>query len=91
MQTPIKLESFSAVGAGQTANLVLAPGVTYDAVYIETNVPPAEIEQVKLELNANEIFALTGDELVMIDKYDEIYTAFAGPTYRYALPLQYET
>lgn len=90
MQTPIKLQSFSAVGAGQTANLVLAGGVTYDAIYIETNVPPAQITYVELKLNANEVFSLSGDELVMLDQFDEVYSAFAGPTYRYALPLQIE-
>lgn len=91
MQTPIKLESFSAVGAGQTANLVLATGVTYDAVYLETNLTPAEMLKVRLELNAEEIFALSGDELKMLDLFDEVEASFAGPTYRYALPLQYET
>lgn len=91
MQHPIKLESFSAVGAGQSANLVLATGLTYDAVYIETNLAPADILGVKLELNAVEIFNLTGAELVMLDQFDEVETSFAGPVYRYNLPLQFES
>lgn len=91
MQHPIKLESFSAVGPGSTANLVLATGLTYDAIYIETNLAPAEILGVKLELNAEEIFNLTGAELVMLDQFDEVEASFAGPTYRYNLPLQFES
>ncbi|GGX52299.1 major capsid protein P2 [Saccharospirillum salsuginis] len=90
MQNVIKLESFSAVGAGETANLVLSPGVTYDGIYLETNVPPAQINSVRLELNAEQIFDLSGTELKMLDDYEEKGIAFAGPTYRYALPIQME-
>jgi len=91
MQTPIKLDSFSAVEPGSDANLVIQPGVTYDGIYLETSLAPSEIENARLQLNAEEIWSLSGAELVMLDKFDVIYDSFGGPVYRYSLPIQYET
>ena len=65
MRPIIELNSFSAVAAGQTANLVLDPGVTYDQIYLE--VPHQDdIEKVTMKLNAEEIFSLTPDEIYHI-------------------------
>jgi len=92
MQTPIKLDSFSAVGNGETANLVLANNVQYDQIYLETSLAPNELEFIRLSLNAETIFDLKGTELVMLDQYDDLYSSFGGPsTYRYTLPLSFET
>ncbi|MFQ3229713.1 major capsid protein P2 [Reinekea sp.] len=54
MRNIIELNSFSAVGPGQTANLVIEPGVTYDSIYIESALK-ADIEHITLKLNGEEI------------------------------------
>jgi hypothetical protein len=71
MQRYIELDSFTAVGAGEVANLVLANGVRYDEIYLETN-QPNKIEYVRLTLNAIELFRLTKAELDMLDTHDGI-------------------
>lgn len=69
MQRYIELDSFTAVGPGEVANLVLAPGVRYDEIHLESN-QAAKVEYVRLTLNAIEIFRLTKDELSMLNVYD---------------------
>ena len=69
MQRYIELDSFTAVGAGEVANLVLANGVRYDEIHLESN-QTAEIEYVRLTLNAIEIFRLKRGELDMLEDYD---------------------
>lgn len=65
----IKLNSFSGVGAGQTASLVLENGPYYQDIYLKTNVTPEQIESVKLKLNTVELFDLSGTQLRMLDTY----------------------
>lgn len=69
MQRYIELDSFTAVGPGEVANLVLANGVRYDEIHLESN-QSTEIEYVRLTLNAIEIFRLNRAELSMLDTYD---------------------
>lgn len=69
MQRYIELDSFTAVGAGETANLVLANGPRYDEIYLETN-QASKIEKVVLKLNAVEVFSLSHAELEMMRGYD---------------------
>lgn len=64
----INLDSFSAVGAGETANLVLPVNPRYEQIYLETNVAD-KIKRVRLTLNAEEIFSLTRQELAMLQSY----------------------
>ena len=69
MQRYIDLDSFTAVGPGEVANLVLANGVRYDEIYLESNQED-KIEWVRLTLNSVEIFRLTRTELNMLDTHD---------------------
>lgn len=71
MQRYIKLDSFTAVGAGETANLVLNTGVRYDEIHLKSNQID-EIEKVTLTINAVEIFSLTLEELRMFDEYNRV-------------------
>ncbi|MDP2505639.1 major capsid protein P2 [Oceanobacter sp. 3_MG-2023] len=71
MQRYIELDSFTAVGAGEVANLVLANGVRYDEIYLETSVPN-KVEYVRLTLNAIELFRLSKAELDMLDAHDAV-------------------
>ena len=66
MRPITKLNYFSAVQAGQTANLVLDPGATYDQIYIKANNIFSDIEKITLKLNAEEIFSLTPAEIQAI-------------------------
>jgi hypothetical protein len=68
----LKLNSFSGVGAGQTASLVLSNGPFYQDIYLKTNVSIANIESVKLKLNTVELFDLTGTQLRMMQAYYNI-------------------
>ena len=71
MQRYIKLDSFTAVGPGETANLVLANGVRYDEIHLKSN-QIAEIERVTLSLNAVELWSLTREELEMFDVHNRV-------------------
>lgn len=71
MQRYIKLDSFTAVAAGETANLVLNAGVRYDEIILKSN-QISEIEKVTLTLNAVEIFSLKLEELQMFDEYNRV-------------------
>lgn len=82
MQKYIELDSFTAVAAGEIANLVLANGVRYDEIHLETNVPDS-VEYVRLVLNATEIFKLSRVELNMLNKHDKV----DGVSGYFSLPL----
>lgn len=71
MQRYIKLDSFTAVAPGETANGVLQPGVRYDEIHLKSNQID-KIERVTLTLNAVELFSLTLDELKMLDAYNKV-------------------
>lgn len=71
MQKYLDLDSFTAVGAGEIANLVLAPGVRYDEIHLETN-KPEKVEWVRLKLNGREVFDLSKAELDMLSDHDKI-------------------
>jgi hypothetical protein len=65
---PLKMNNFSAVGAGQTANLQLATGSFYQELYLETDALAADLK-VTLTLNSIKLFELTGTELNMLSDY----------------------
>lgn len=65
----LKLNSFSAVGAGQTANLVLENGPYYQDIYLKYSGSASEIESVKLKLNTVSLFELSGTQLNMLADY----------------------
>lgn len=89
MQRYIELDSFTAVGAGEVANLVLANGVRYDEIHLECS-DLDHIEYIRLTLNAVEIFRLGYEQIVMMDIYDGLHVLSGGlePAGKYiSLPL----
>ncbi|TXR52061.1 major capsid protein P2 [Reinekea thalattae] len=67
MRPIIELNSFSAVAAGQTANLVLDKNVKYDQIYLQV-ADVADIEWIKLRLNTSDILpSLTPSEISAIN------------------------
>ena len=71
MDYPRPLNSFSAVGAGERANVRLpsANGLRYDEIHLESNVAPADIERVTVTVNADVLVDITGTELRMREAY----------------------
>ncbi|EAT13377.1 hypothetical protein HF888_07775 [Bermanella marisrubri] len=65
----LKLNSFSGVGAGQTASLVVANGPFYQDIYLKFSGSIAELEAVTVKLNTVELFTLSGTQIRMIDSY----------------------
>lgn len=73
--TPRRLNSFNGVAWGDRPHVKLDPGPTYDKIVLETNITnPADITRVSVNLNGDEIYILTGQELVMLEQYKKHYT-----------------
>lgn len=73
--TPRRLNSFNGVAWGERPNVKLDPGPTYDKLVLETNITdPADIARVAVNLNGDEIYVLTGQDLVMLEQYKKHYT-----------------
>lgn len=71
--TPRKLNSFNAVAWGQTASVKLDTGPTYDKIVLDTNVTEAtDIKRVIVNLNGDEIYVLSGEELQVLEKYKKM-------------------
>lgn len=72
------LDSFNSVGEGQTANVQLQPGPTYDELHFEypySAVAGAEFDishftGFRLNLNGEDIIDVTGADLVMLEAYE---------------------
>ncbi len=86
---PFLLNPFDGVGAGQKAWVKLSNGPTYQEIVIETNIPPAEIEKVTVDIGGvhslGEIIEIEGAELVTFEKYKGV-TVGTGPVYYYVIP-----
>lgn len=67
-----KLNSFTGVGYGEKATLVLPVGPTIEEIFLETNLEAAQIQRVSVTLNGDEIYILDGDELLMLEAYKEL-------------------
>ena len=62
------LDSFSSVGASQTANITIPVGPTYDEIHVEySGVTLAQMTGVRVGLNADDIVDVTATELVMME------------------------
>lgn len=87
--TPFELNAFDSVGAGQKAHTKLPTGPTYQEVVLISNVPPAKIDKVTVDLGGihqmGEIIEMTGAQLVTLEKYKGV-TVGAGPVYFYVVP-----
>jgi hypothetical protein len=80
---PFKLNAVEGVGAGQEAWVKLTNGPTYQQIVIESNIPPAEMEKVSIDMggvhNEGVIVEALGTELVTKDKYKGNYTTSSAP------------
>ncbi len=66
---PIKLNSMVGAAWGQKGTLPIPNGPTYHELVLETNAEAADLERVSITLNAEEIYVLTGSELLMLERY----------------------
>ncbi|MGR5276498.1 major capsid protein P2 [Vibrio rotiferianus] len=69
MQAPMKLNAFTGIGYGQKSTVVLANGPTYEEIHLRTNLAAALIKRVAINLNGEEIYILTGQELLDLEAY----------------------
>ncbi|MEG3696776.1 major capsid protein P2, partial [Vibrio coralliirubri] len=66
---PIKLNSMVGASWGQKGTLPIPNGPTYHELVLETNASAADMQRIAITLNAEEIYVLTGEELVMLERY----------------------
>lgn len=87
---PMKLNTVEGIGAGLEAWVKLMNGPTYQQIVIESNIPPAEIEKISLELGGvhdeGVFWSATGADLVVKDRYKRNFTATSAP-YFYLIEL----
>ncbi|WP_045392490.1 major capsid protein P2 [Vibrio rotiferianus] len=69
MQAPMKLNAFTGIGYGQKSTVVLPVGPTYEEIHLRTNLSAGMIKRVSISLNAEEIYILTGAQLLMLEAY----------------------
>lgn len=69
MQAPMKLNSFTGIGYGQKSTVILSVGPTYEEIQLRTNLDASLIKRVAVNLNGEEIYILTGQELLDLEAY----------------------
>lgn len=69
MITPMKLNSFTGTGYGQKSIVTIAIGPTYEEIILETNLAADKLKRVAVSLNGDEIYVLTGEQLLMLEAY----------------------
>ncbi|ANP76497.1 Viral coat protein P2 N-terminal domain-containing protein [Vibrio crassostreae] len=68
---PIKLNSMVGASWGQKGTLPIPNGPTYHELVLETNASAADMQRITITLNAEEIYVLTGEELLMLERYKQ--------------------
>ncbi|MBE8577948.1 major capsid protein P2 [Vibrio sp. OPT18] len=66
---PIKLNSMVGARWGEKGTLPIPVGPTYQEIILETNAAAEDLERVSITLNTDEIYVLTGSELLMLERY----------------------
>jgi len=66
---PIKLNSMVGAAWGQKGTLPIPNGPTYHELVLETNADAQDMTRIAITLNAEEIYVLTGEELLMLERY----------------------
>ena len=69
MISVMKLNSFTGIGWGEKATLTIPTGATYEEIFLETNLTPAQIKRVSITLNAEEIIVLDGELMKSLEAY----------------------
>jgi hypothetical protein len=88
LRTTREIKSFSGVSWGQKPQVKLAGGPTYQEVILDTNLTPDQFF-VELFVNGDPRFRLTGEQLVMLERYKKIYvpTDIATAGGKYVVPI----
>lgn len=63
------LNSFNGVGFNSKASMSLPVGPTYNEIHLQTSLTAAQIRQVSIVLNGDTIIQVSGEDLVMMEKY----------------------
>ena len=66
---PIKLNSMVGAKWGEKGTLPIPNGPTYHELIMETNATAQDLERVSITLNTDEIYVLTGAEILMLERY----------------------
>ena len=69
LQVVKPLNSFNGVGWGSKASMSLPVGPTYHEIHLVTSLTAAQIRQVSVVLNGDTIIQVSGDDLVMMERY----------------------
>jgi hypothetical protein len=69
LQVLKRLNGFNGVLWGSKASVALPAGPTYTEIHLETSLTAAQIRQVNVILNGDTIVAVSGADLVMMEKY----------------------
>ncbi|AJD48275.1 outer membrane receptor protein [Isoalcanivorax pacificus W11-5] len=69
LRVPREVKSFDGVGWGQKPQVKLAGGPTYHEIVFETNLLPEQIVMATLWLNGDPIVQMTGQQMVMLERY----------------------
>jgi hypothetical protein len=71
---PTKLSAFIGQAWGSEARVKLPNGPTYEEIHLKTNITdPANIEKIIVQDGSEEIFALTGAEVRMLEAYKGLH------------------
>tara|TARA_A100000171_G_scaffold48791_1_gene56761 strand:+ start:147 stop:1010 length:864 start_codon:yes stop_codon:yes gene_type:complete len=81
MRTTLDLKSFSSVAWGAKPEVKIPGGPDYHEIYLETTLLPEHF-RVEIIVNGDTRIALTGEQLVMLQDFQKIWTE-AG---RYVIP-----
>jgi hypothetical protein len=63
------LNSFNGVAFNSKASMSLPVGPTYNEIHLQTSLTAAQIRQVSIVLNGDTIIQVSGEDLVMMEKY----------------------
>lgn len=67
------LSSFNGVGFSSKMSMSLPPGPTYNEIHLKTNLTAAQLRQISIVLNGDSIVQVSGDDLVMMERYKGHY------------------
>lgn len=73
LQVVKALNSFNGVGFNSKASMSLPVGPTYNEIHLNTSLSASQIRQVSVVLNGDTIIQVSGDDLLMMEKYKGHY------------------
>lgn len=73
LQVMKPLNSFSGVNFNSKASMSLPVGPTYNEIHLSTSLTAAQVRQVSVVVNGDTIIQVSGEDLVMMEKYKGHY------------------